>query len=306
MSWRIHLANQAIRNLYILPGKNPVVAAETRADRFELFDLEMGDNLDARNLNIAPNAPYESEAWQEYMLSLSGYGNVFLPFIRNATRDIYITDDGKLRLYHEDNAKLTLDVNGVISELSVKDVQRLMLLKLDGQLGTIATVDEKGLLHLYQQDLLLGRFDIGLSLSAERRSALAISKGGQSLYVSDGQKVVSVSGTGTVRKTLELHYEMGMMACSPSGATLLISDRESGVLRVYRTEDMALTHQKFAIELVASAAQVQLIADLPPINTAISALSVYTQGMIVFAMSGVVCMTDVTFMDELPRAKTLL
>jgi hypothetical protein len=306
MSWRIHLANQAIRNLYILPGKNPVVAAETRADRFELFDLEMGDNLDARNVNIAPTAPYESEAWQEYMLSLSGYGNVFLPFIRNATRDIYITDDGKLRLYHEDNAKLTLDVNGVISELSVKDVQRLMLLKLDGQLGTIATVDEKGLLHLYQQDLLLGRFDIGLSLSAERRSALAISKGGQSLYVSDGQKVVSVSGTGTVRKTLELHYEMGMMACSPSGATLLISDRESGVLRVYRTEDMALTHQKFAIELVASAAQVQLIADLPPINTAISALSVYTQGMIVFAMSGVVCMTDVTFMDELPRAKTLL
>ncbi len=116
---------------------------------------------------------------------------------------------------------------------------------------------------------------------------------------------MAVNANGTVQKTLETHYYVARMAISPSGGMVVTSDIESGVLRVYKGESLILTHQRFAIDLVAAATQLQLLADLPPIGTAISALTAYTRGTLAFAMSGVVCVTDVQDLDEVPRPKLL-
>ena len=111
---------------------------------------------------------------------------------------------------------------------------------------------------------------------------------------------------GTVLKTLETHYYIGQMASSPTGGMVLTSDMESGVLRAYKGGKLILTHQKFAIDLVADANQIQLMADLPPMGTAISTIIAYNKGIFAFAMSGVICVSDVKQMDEVPRPKTLL
>jgi hypothetical protein len=87
---------------------------------------------------------------------------------------------------------------------------------------------------------------------------------------------------------------------------LATSDAEAGVIRIYHGESLVPTHQKFAIDLVARATQVQLLADLPPLDTIARALTVHAKGVIAFAMSGVVCVTDVSQMDELPRPRKLL
>jgi hypothetical protein len=306
MSWRVHLTNQAIQNLHVLPAKSPVVVAWTRYDRFELFDLEMGATLGEKILSTPPTAFYESEQWQDYVSHLWGVGRVYLPYVRNAEREILLTDDGKLRVYFEGDSELTLDTDGIISPISEEDGFHFLAVDLDRQLGTVAAIDDGGQLHLYQQDILLGIFDIGLRPTPDLRVRVSISNGGQNIYATDGVRVVAVNSAGKVRKAFEAHYTIGRIACSPSGSMLVISDTENGVLRAYRGEDLLLTHQKFAIELLAHSAQVQLIADLPPIMTTISSLAVFTQGTIVFAMSGVVCMTDVSYMDELPRPQLLL
>ena len=81
----------------------------------------------------------------------------------------------------------------------------------------------------------------------------------------------------------------------------MTSDGEAGVLRVYKANDLSLTHQRFAIDLVAEATQVQLLADLPPLDTGISGLTLDDSGNVAFVMAGVVCASDLTYMDEVPR-----
>jgi hypothetical protein len=92
------------------------------------------------------------------------------------------------------------------------------------------------------------------------------------------------------------------MACSPDGARVVTSDTEAGLIRVYNGHDLKQTHQRFAVDLIADAQQVQLLANLPPITATVSALVAGDNGVIGFAMSGVICMTDVSYLTALPQA----
>ncbi|WP_347259140.1 hypothetical protein, partial [Methylocaldum sp.] len=58
--------------------------------------------------------------------------------------------------------------------------------------------------------------------------------------------------------------------------------------------DLTPIRQRFAIELVAEAFQVQLLADMPPVQAALSALALADDGLLAFAMSGVICLTDIS------------
>ncbi|MBC7812483.1 MAG: hypothetical protein H7175_15120, partial [Burkholderiales bacterium] len=107
-------------------------------------------------------------------------------------------------------------------------------------------------------------------------------------------------------KRLNTHYFINMMACSANGAVLATSDSEAGVVRVYDGVELLPTRQRHAIDLVATATQVQLMADLPPLSIALSALTIDDNGVLAFAMSGVVCVTEISKMDALPRPQPLL
>src|SRR5690606_7959094 len=216
----------------------------------------------------------------------------YLPVVRAQNVDILSTDDGALRVYRQRDEQLFMETDGVEDRLALIGGERLISMDLDGALGTFVGLDEKLNLHIYQQNIRVGAFDIGLKRDADLRANVTVSRGGSAIYASDGRRIVYVDTGGTVQRKLETHYYIGQMAASPSGGMVVTSDMESGVLRVYKGDKLILTHQKFAIDLVAAANQVQLMADLPPMGTAISAITAYSKGILAFAISGVVCVTD--------------
>jgi hypothetical protein len=292
MSWRVHLANQAIRTLYVLPAKSPILAVWTRPARVELFDLTTGASLGEHQFDQPPDAPSNDE----------------VPLVRDTlvvpfVRDTWYSEDGRTRARWAGGAQWSYTHDDTTHEHLQNS--RILAVDMDRQNGAFALMEEDGTLGIFQGGASLGRYDIGLRPTAERRASLAISRGGQALYATDGQSLVATNAAGRVRKRLSTHYEIGLLACSPSGAMVATTDNENGVLRVYRGEDLVLTHQKFAIDLVTRALQVQLLADLPPAYAAISGLTLYLQGIVAFAMAGVVCVSDLTLMDELSKARLL-
>jgi hypothetical protein len=80
---------------------------------------------------------------------------------------------------------------------------------------------------------------------------------------------------------------------------------ESGVIRVYDGTTFTLCYQRFAIDLVANATQVQLMANLPSISAAATALTINNAGIIAFSMSGVACVTGLAHMSALPHSQAL-
>jgi len=81
---------------------------------------------------------------------------------------------------------------------------------------------------------------------------------------------------------------------------------ETNVIRAYSGSDLTPTHQRHAIDLLADATQIQLLADLPPAQVAVSALTVTSKGVIAFALAGVICISDMSHMTALPRPQKLL
>lgn len=307
MAFRIHLTNQAIQQLHILPGKQAQLVVWTRRDKAHFYDLETGTLLNELSLGIAPDEARNSEVWLTFLGHTKGeQSKYYLPEVRTQSLDILSTDDGALRVYHQHDGQLFMETDGVEEKLALIGAESLISMDLDGALGTFVGLDETLKLHIYQQNIPVGAFDIGLKRDIDLRANVAVSRGGTAIYATDGRRMVYVDTGGNVQKTLDTHYYIGQMVASPNGGMLLTSDMESGVLRVYKGDKLVLTHQKFAIDLVADANQIQLMADLPPTGTAINAMVAYNKGILAFAMAGVVCVTNVQQMDEVPRPKALL
>ena len=91
MTWRIHLTAQAVNHLQILPGKNPVLAAWSRPDRVEYYDLDSGTKLGDDSIPPAPNGDRSSDDWLQFVSALKGPDdNTYLPVIQSESTTIYI------------------------------------------------------------------------------------------------------------------------------------------------------------------------------------------------------------------------
>jgi hypothetical protein len=302
MSWRIHLTNQAIQTLHILPGQPPLLLAWTQRDRATYFDLESGVEVSEHQHKAVSR---QSDKWADFIASLVAPNGAHLPYVRTAQSTLFTTDDGKLRLYWMTDDELLLELDGKEVKLELKTKANLVALGLDRLLGVIAALDGKGKLHLAQQHINVGAFDMKLTIDDDSQPSLAIANGGAAIYVSDGREIVLTDTSGKVKKRQPVHYFIGRMVCSPDGKRLVTSDPETGVMRVYG-DDLLPTHQRHALDLLEDAAQLQLIADLPPVNAAPSTLALDDQGHLAFNISGVVCLTNIKEMDALPRPQPLL
>ena len=78
-----------------------------------------------------------------------------------------------------------------------------------------------------------------------------------------------------------------------------MADIDDDLVRVYR-EGLRPTHQKHAIDLMANARQVQLLASLPGRKAGLGALEIADDGTLAFALGGVICVTHIKALDELP------
>lgn len=306
MAWWLHLTNQAIQYLDILEGDPPILAAWSRRDRVMFYDLEHGTAIEDRVLHPAGQHDRTSDEWQTFLNILHAPNGVHLPILRLSSLTIYLTDDGRMRLYFDGGTRLSLENEGQETQLNTSDAERLMAVALDRFLGLSAAIDQAGRLHVFQQQIQVGVFDLGLNVVSELRPHVAISRGGSSLFVSDGRQIVLTNSGGQAIKQQPVHYDIRLMACSPDGSYLVTNDVDTGVIRVYDGYDLVLTHQRFAIDLIAEATQVQLIADPPPNFVAPTTLAIDNDGRLAFSMAGVICTTDLNFMDELPRPQTLL
>jgi hypothetical protein len=272
MSWRVHLTNQAILSLDILMGTPSLLAVWTHRERVTFFDLETGTPVEERIFRSSRAGERQSDRWPEFVASLVAPNNVYLPTVRTPEAIIYTTNDGQMRLYHVGDSDLFLEIEGKEVKLESRDASYFHAIGFDRFLGLIAALDNTGKLHIFQQQIPVGVFELGLSLHPDLPPSLAISHGGAAIFVSDGQQLILTDPAGRVRKQLDVHYFVGRIACSPNGKLLVTSDLETGVLRVYNG-DLAVSHQRHAYDLISHATQLQLMADLPPAAMAVTALA---------------------------------
>ncbi|MBA3869702.1 MAG: hypothetical protein H0X30_11165 [Anaerolineae bacterium] len=303
MPWRVHLTNQAIQSLHILPGKQTLLAAWTQRDRATYFDLETGIEVGEHQHKAVSR---QSDKWAEFLATLVAPNGAYLPFVRTAQATLFTTDDGKLRLYWMTGDELLLELDGKEVKLELKAKANIIALGLDRLMGSIVALDAKGKLHIFQQHISVGSFDLKLNLDEDSQSSLAIANGGSAIFVSDGREIVLTDTSGKVKKRQGVHYFIGRMVCSPDGKRVVTSDPETGVIRVYTGDDLQPTHQRHALDLLQDAAQLQLIADLPPFNAAPGSLAIDDKGNIAFNISGVVCATTLKQLAALPRPQPLL
>lgn len=301
MAWRLHLANQAIHHLDLIDGDPPIVAVWLRQDRVAFYHLETGVVVGEQTLEFPLDENRQSPVWRAWIAGLCAPNSARLPAIRTPGRTVYISEDGHLQLDFVGGAELYLYTNGTEVKLDTNGAERLEAVALDRLMGLSAALDQAGQLYIYQQHLRVGIFDVGLSAQEEARPMVAIERGGNAIYATDGRQVIMTDSTGKIMNQMRTHFPIRQMACSPHGRYLAFSDVDVGVIRVYSGKDLTLTHQRFAVDLVAEATQVQLLADMPPASVAAGSLGINAAGVLAFAMSGVVCVSELSHMDEVPR-----
>lgn len=306
MGWRLYLSNQAVQRLDILPGQPPLLAAWMPRGRVYYFDQETGAQAGEHTLPDSPAPARSADSWQTFAAGLVAPNKTYLPRVRTALGDLHISSDGRLRLVHVPPAELFLELEGKDIRLDTGDVARLSAVGLDRQMGLVAALDETGRLRLFQQHIPLGAFDLGLSLTDGLPAAVVVAQGGGAIFASDGHQIVLTDSSGAVSKRLEAHYTVGRVACAPDGRLLATTDLDTNVIRVYHGGDLTPAYQRHAVDLLAAAHQVQLIADEPPALGALSALALGSKGNLAFALGGVICASDVAEMTALPQARKLL
>lgn len=307
MAWRLHQTNDAIASVDIIQGEPDLLAVWSRRDRVTFYELETGIRQADSLLQFPETQDRTSDEWRVFITGLQAPNNQYLPLVRTPELTIYATGDGHIHLYETDDARLYLAI-GEIGEgdqqtetrLDSGDADNLLAVSLDRALGITAVLDIQGRIHLYQQRTYAGTFTLDLPMTDESRPLLAVADRGEAIFVSNGYRIIRMDTTGAISHSIDVPYMIRQMMCAPNGCYLVTSDMDTGVIRLYDGRNLCQTHQRFAIDLLAEAIQVQLLADLPPAFVAPGALSVSNAGHIAFAMSGVICVSGIDQMTRLP------
>lgn len=300
--WRLHLSNRSISRIDILPGEPPLLGVWARADRVTCYDLSSGAQMSDQVVGVPPTYDRTLLEWQNYVESLRAPNSAPLPVVRTPQVAIYTTHTGKRRVYHQ--ADGTFHANGGISEPE-------QTLKMPPEADTVAMAHGTGAIYALSPDGALlgadgGRYSVGLVGGAGYTPGLAVSDDGTTIYATDGRRLVSATPEGKPRLRLELPAPISLMTCSPDGRYVLTSDTDTGVLRVYDGERLRQSHQRFAIDLIAGARQLQLMADLPPVTASVSAIAISNEGYLALTMYGVICLTSLEQMTRLPQARPVV
>ncbi|MAS37887.1 MAG: hypothetical protein CL610_28080 [Anaerolineaceae bacterium] len=301
MPWRLHVTNRAIQRLDVLNDTNQsLLVVWTQPGRVSYVDLESGMMLGEKRLPDLANRT--SQHWQTLLPDVPAPNDAYPPVLAGQGVLVFLTPGQDQRLYHYPRSGELYLVSSS-SETRLGQEHRYRAVDLARETGMIAAVDLAGRLHVFHHATPAGVHELGLNPSAtETITAVAIAK--RNFFVAAGRTLLRVDADGRVQKRLQLHYALGAFACSPAGDLLVCSDRDTNVIRVYDSTSLSPLHQRHAVDLVARATQVQLIADLPPVMVVLNNLSIGDNGLLAFALGGVVCATDITQMLAIPRPVT--
>ncbi len=305
VGWRLHLSTQPVSAVQIISGDVPQVAIWDSRHNVYFYDLHDATPLGSLRLaDQQPPADLNDEYWRMFVAELQAPNGRALPVAYFNGLTLHQSDDGRMRVYHAQE-RLILEVDGRHIVLNREDDGRFLISALDRTLGIIGAINDDGMLTVFQQHVRVGQFDLGLSLGVDARLSLLAPSGTGTLVVSDGEHVAIVDSAGRVQHQWQAHYAAGPVAASPNGKIIALADIDDNVIRIYDGE-LHPTHQKHAIDLIAEARQVQLLASLPGRKAALSAMDVSDDGVIIFALGGVVCVTRLEALDVLPQPRPLL
>ena len=293
MNWRIHVSNHTIGHLEILRGDPPLLAAWTQPGRVECFHLLTGTSYGFCEYSAPPSEhDFNEDEWRTYFEPPDDAPwRARLAKLMLQRLTIFRTEDGRIRLaYHTEGRLLWI---GAEAGHSLTFAEELVAVDLDPASGRAATLNRGGRLDIYECGELLSSFDVGLRINPFETARLAVCGDGDKVYLTDSQQIVFLDLPDSLTRKVDIHYGLGTIAPSPDGNRLFCSDNGTGLIRAYRGYDLMQTHQRFAQDLIAEAHQLQLMADLPPTSVAISAMAAGEDGLIAFAMSGVICVTHV-------------
>lgn len=306
MAWRALLSNRPIRRVDLLSCKPAAVAAWTHADRVTLLDLQHGAKIDELRFEEAGGTEYLSAPWRAYLASLKAAGDTPLPVVRANRVTVFTARDGQIRLFRAGDEALTLEAGGRLFPLVAEPGATILTLAVSADGRTTALLDRKGRLHLYQMHIRTGIFEVGLHPLDELAPALAVTDDGSRVFASDGQRLSVVDAAGRVVLRTETPYPLGTLACSGDGKWLVTTDLEANVIRAYASASLSVTHQRFAVDLLADARRAQVLPVTITAGAAVGPLTVNSRGVIAFALSsGLVCATSLTRMKAIPKSKKI-
>lgn len=304
MAWRALLSNRPIRRVDLLPSKPAALAAWTHPNRVTLLDLQHGAKIDELHFDEPGGVDFLSPLWRAYVASLKTPGDVILPLVRAGRVTVMTSRDGQTRLFRAGDGTLTLETEGQLFPLVIEPDAAVLALTVSASGRSVALLDRKGRLHLYQMHVRTGVFEVGLHPLDELAPALALTDDGSRVFASDGQRLSVVDAAGRVILRTETPYPLGALACSGDGKWLVTTDLEANVIRAYSSADLSVTHQRFAVDLLADARRAQVLPVTITSGAAVGPLSVNTRGVVAFATSsGLVCATSLTRMKAVPKQK---
>jgi hypothetical protein len=304
VAWRALLSNRPIRRVDLLACKPAALAAWTHADRVTLLDLQHGAKIDEIRLEEPGGTDYRSAPWRAFVASLRVPGDALLPVVRASQVTVFSAADGQKRLFRAPDGTLTHEQSGALHPLVVEPDITVLALAVSADGRTTALLDRKGRLHLYEWHVRTGIFEVGLHPLDELTPALALTEDGSRLFASDGQRLTVVDAAGRVVRRTETPYPLGVLACSGDGKWLVTTDLESNVIRAYAGADLTVTHQRFAVDLLADSRRAQVLPVTITSGAAVGPLAVNARGVIAFATSsGLVCATSLTRMKAVPKSK---
>lgn len=312
MAWRVLLSEQPIHRIDFLNGKPPLVAAWTNVSeagnharaRIAFLDFNSGAKIDERTLEMKSSNHTDPDVWQSFFTTLTAPNKDTLPYVRAGQAILFSAPDGSLRLLATGSSDLVLFRSGARTLIHL--TKPPAALDFDRTSGLIAALERSGRLYLYRGETPLGAFDTPLEVQDDLEPVVALPENACFIVLTDGRRICTLDLNGSIMRSLELHYPLGTLAIAPDGKQLITSDLESQVLRVYNS-DLVLTHQRFAIDLLADAKRAQLISSVTASESAIGAAALTNKGTLAFALGGALCVTSVGRMKVLPsqsRAST--
>lgn len=301
--WRLDVCDHAVHGVHLVGGDPPLIAVWLTARSVQFYDVHHGALYGTLNVMPAPDGDPGSGPWRSFVNTLRAPNGSFLPVVEAGHAAVHTSRDGRVHLFHRRDGGLTLGIDGDLFVLE-HGGDPIVAAALDRELATVGGWGADNRLHVFQQHVYLGAYDIDAPSDGAVPLVLLPDAAGIVIIVLAGT-LLACDTAGQVQARQHLPFATGAASCSPDGGLIALVDRGQGMIRVYDA-GLQLTHQHPALDVVEKAAPLQLLVGLPALDAVPEALRIDDDGTLVFAVDGIVCRTHVNALTPLPQPRSLL